>query len=84
MARTNFHAVLIGRTTSGALGQVVWAFLPGNNKAVFSGFGLFSPDGTGFQRKGIIPDMEVYPTMESIREGKDEILEAAIEYLNKN
>jgi C-terminal processing protease CtpA/Prc len=84
MARTNFHAVLIGRTTSGALGQVVWAFLPGNNKTVFSGFGLFSPDGTGFQRKGIIPDIEVYPTMESIQEGKDEILEVAIEYLNKN
>jgi hypothetical protein len=84
IARTNFHAILIGRPTSGALAQVIEVSLPDNHKATFSGFGAFSSDGTGFQRKGIIPDRKVYPTMESIQEGKDEILEAAIEYLNKN
>jgi C-terminal processing protease CtpA/Prc len=84
VARTNYNAILIGRPTSGALGQVIQIPLPGNQIAFFSGVGLFSLDGTELQRKGIIPDIEVYPTLETIREGKDEILEAAIEYLNKN
>ena len=83
VARANFHATLIGRPTSGACGQVVWIPLPGNHRAAFSGVGLFSHDRTALQRKGIIPDIEVYPTMKSIKAGKDEILEAAIEYLNK-
>jgi thiol-disulfide isomerase/thioredoxin len=80
-ARTGFHATLIGRPTSGALGQVVWIPLQESN-AAFSGVGLFSLDGTGLQRKGIIPDMEVYPAIESIKAGKDEILEVAVEYFN--
>ena len=32
----------------------------------------------------IIPDIEAYPTMESIKAGKDEILEAAIDYVNNH
>ncbi|MEA5044293.1 MAG: S41 family peptidase [Petrimonas sp.] len=84
--RTNFHAILIGRPTSGALGRVTWIPLPGNNRtiAAFSGFALFSLDKSELQRKGIVPDIEVYPTMESIKAGKDEILEAAIKYLNNH
>jgi|GEM_PF-2076015 Periplasmic protease len=84
--RTNFHATLIGRPTSGSLGRVTWIPLPGNHRTrtAFSNFALFSLDGTELQRKGIIPDIEVYPTMESIKAGKDEILEAAIEYLNNH
>jgi hypothetical protein len=82
-ARTNLHATLIGRPTSGALEHIIRFSLPGTN-AIFSGVGAFSLDGTEFQRKGIVPDIEVYPTLESIKTGKDEILEAAVEYLNKN
>ncbi|MDR1221412.1 MAG: hypothetical protein LBL07_00850 [Tannerella sp.] len=81
-ARTNLHATLIGRPTSGALGRIVKVPLPGNYTACFSGVGLFSHDGTELQRKGIIPDIEVHPSLESIKAGKDEILEAAIEYFN--
>ena len=58
--------------------------LPGGHEATFSNFGAFSSDGTEYQRKGIIPDLVVYPTMESIRAGKDEIFEAAIEYITNN
>ena len=82
--RTNFNATLIGRPTSGALGQVKWIPLPGNHIATYSGVGLFSLDRVQLQRKGIIPDIEVYPTMESIKAGKDEVLEAAIEYINNH
>ena len=34
------------------------------------------------QRTGIIPDIEVYPTMDDIMAGRDEVLEAAIKFLN--
>jgi len=36
------------------------------------------------QRTGIIPDIEVYPTVDDIMAEKDEVLEAAIKYLNSN
>ncbi|MCL1821805.1 MAG: hypothetical protein FWG22_03170 [Prolixibacteraceae bacterium] len=39
-------------------------------------------NGEVIQRKGVIPDIEVYATMETIMEGKDEILEEAIRYIN--
>jgi hypothetical protein len=83
ISRADFHATLIGRSTSGALAYTVRVPLPENQTAIFSGFGALAPDGTELQRKGIIPDIEVYPTLESIKEGKDEILEVAIKYLDK-
>jgi hypothetical protein len=82
IARTSFHATLIGRQTSGALGQVVRVTLP-ECAAFFSGTGLFSLDGTELQRKGIVPDIEVYPDMQSVLDGKDEILERAIYYIKE-
>ena len=84
VGRTNINAILIGRPTSGALGRVTWIPLSGGNRGAFSTVGQFALDGTEYQRKGIIPDLEVYPTMESIKAGKDEILEAAIEYITNN
>jgi Periplasmic protease len=84
VGRTNFNAILIGRTTSGALESVRWTPLPGGHWATFSAAGAFSLDGTEYQRKGVTPDIEVYPTMESIKAGKDEILEAAIEYITNH
>ena len=82
VGRTNYHAILIGRPTSGALGRVTWIPLPGNHRTAFSNFALFSLDKTELQRRGITPDIEVYPTVESIKAGKDEILETAIEFFN--
>jgi hypothetical protein len=34
------------------------------------------------QRKGLIPDITVRPTIKGIRAGKDEVLERAILFLN--
>ncbi|MDR1120269.1 MAG: hypothetical protein LBM08_05060 [Dysgonamonadaceae bacterium] len=75
-------ATLIGTPTAGANGDIATLLLPGNINARYSSIGFFYPDGEEMQRKGIIPDIEVYPTMESIMEGKDEILERAITYIN--
>jgi C-terminal processing protease CtpA/Prc len=43
-----------------------------------SGLGVFHPDGSPTQRVGIIPDVFVSPTIEGIREGRDEVLEEGI------
>ncbi|WP_262603173.1 hypothetical protein [Ichthyenterobacterium magnum] len=41
-------------------------------------------NGDETQRVGIVPDIEVKPTVKGIRDGKDEVLEKAIEIiLNK-
>ena len=42
------------------------------------------PNGDQLQRIGIIPDIYVQETIEGIKLGKDEILEAAIEYAKKS
>jgi C-terminal processing protease CtpA/Prc len=46
--------------------------------------GLFmDPDGRETQRIGIVPDIEVKPTIKGVREGRDELLEKAIEIIEK-
>jgi len=47
---------------------------------MISGIGVFYPDRTPTQRVGIIPDLEVRPTIDGIRAGRDEVLEAAVSY----
>lgn len=74
---------VIGSTTAGADGNVSSFYLPGGIHTMISGIGVFYPDGQGTQRIGIVPDEVVKPTIEGIRNGKDEVLERAIEIINK-
>lgn len=50
---------------------------------MISGIGVYYPDGTETQRIGIVPDITVKPTIKGIKEGKDELLEKAIEIINR-
>lgn len=72
----------IGSTTAGADGNVSNIEFVGF-RSFISGIGVFYPDGTETQRKGIKVDLEVYPTIKGIQEGKDEVIEQAVEYLRK-
>lgn len=71
---------VIGSQTSGAEGNVTYVYWPGGISTAFTGLGVFYPDHRPTQRIGIVPDIEVHPTIEGIRQGKDEVLEAAINY----
>ncbi len=73
-------AITIGSQTAGADGNVSFIYLPGGIITYFTGMGTFYPDHTQTQRIGIVPDVYVYPTIEGIREGKDEVLNAALNY----
>jgi C-terminal processing protease CtpA/Prc len=76
-------STIIGRPTAGADGNIAKFSLPGNITVNFSSIGIFYPDGSETQRVGILPDIEVQPDVKSVKEGKDEILEAAMEYINE-
>ena len=48
---------------------------------MISGIGVYYPDGTNTQRIGIVPDIWVEPTINGIKQGKDEVLKKAIEII---
>ena len=56
-------------------------YLPGGIQTMISGLGVYYPNGQETQRVGIIPDIEVKPTLKGIKEGKDELLEKAMQVL---
>ena len=77
------NTTIIGSTTAGADGNVSAILLPGGLRTMISGIGVNYPNGGETQRIGIVPDIEVLPTIEGIRQGKDELLEKAIEIIIK-
>lgn len=76
------NVILIGSHTAGADGGNHQFILPGNVTTSFSNEGVYFPNGNETQRKGIIPDITVLPTIEGVRLGKDEVLLKALEILN--
>jgi C-terminal processing protease CtpA/Prc len=83
MYRTANGTQFIGTPTTGANGDVTYFFAPGGIRINFSGHDVRWPDGSQLQRIGLRPDIHVAPTIQGIREGRDEILQKAIEHLGK-
>ncbi len=77
-------ATIIGSQSAGADGDVSKIRLPGSIRATFTGLGVYYPDGTATQRIGIVPDIEVRPTIAGIQAGRDEVLERAIHFIENN
>lgn len=77
-------AIVVGSTTSGADGNVSQFTLPGDLHTMISGIGVFYPDRKPTQRIGIVPDIEIKPTVQGIRAGRDEVLEKAIREIAGN
>ena len=77
-------AVVIGSQTAGADGNVSRIDLPGGVRTMISGIGVYYPDGTETQRIGIVPDIELKPGIEALRNGEDELLQKAIEVINSS
>jgi hypothetical protein len=76
--RSRPGTVVVGSQTAGADGNVSNVLLPGAQRTMISGIGVYYPDGTPTQGIGIVPDLEVRPTIAGIRAGRDELLEAAV------
>ncbi len=76
-------AKVLGSTTAGADGNVSKIILPGNIRTTISGIGVYYPDGSETQRVGIVPDIEIKPSVAGIANHQDEVLEKAIEIINQ-
>ncbi len=80
--QTAINATVIGSQTSGADGNISTIEFVGGFKTVMTGIGIFYPSGKETQRIGIVTDIEITPTIEGIRKGKDEVLDKAIQFIN--
>lgn len=77
------NTTVIGTRTAGADGNVSAIYLPGNIFTYISGLGVLYPDGSESQRAGVKIDIPVHPTIKGIKEGRDEMLEKAIELIEQ-
>jgi len=77
------NVTVIGSQTAGADGNVSQFEFPGGFETMITGLGVYYPDGRETQRVGIVPHIEVHPTIAGIRAGRDEVLEKALEVARK-
>lgn len=76
--KTAPDVTIIGSQTAGADGNVCNFQIIKGFYTSFSGLGVFYPNKKETQRIGIVPDIEVKPTISGIQQGRDEILERAV------
>lgn len=82
LLQTGDNVITLGSQTAGADGDICKVSFLGF-KAFMSGLGVFYPDGTETQRKGVKVDITVQPTIKGIQEGRDELIESAKDYIVK-
>lgn len=71
------RGVVVGEATGGSTGQPLVFRLPGGGAARVCSKRDTYPDGTLFVGRGIVPDVEVSPTVADVRAGFDRALERA-------
>lgn len=76
------NVTTIGSQTSGADGTVSRFEMVGNYKTMITGVGIFYPDKTETQRKGVKIDIVCKLTIDGITSKKNEVLERALDYIN--
>lgn len=72
----------VGSPTAGQSGSVMNFSLSGGITVTFTGKGGCWPNGDQVQRVGLKPDVPVRPTKAGLAAGRDEVLEAALGYLD--
>ena len=81
--QTADNVITVGNQTAGADGDVALFEYLGGYETAMTGVGVLYPDGSETQRVGIKIDIHVKPTIQGLREGRDEILDKAIEIANQ-
>lgn len=76
-------AELVGEPTAGTIGGVNRANVPGGYRVYWTGMKVLGPDGSQFHGIGIRPTVPVSRTIQGVAEGRDEILERAIEVVSR-
>ena len=73
----------VGSPTSGSNGDITDFPLPGGIWVRFTGHDVRHADGRQLQRVGLQPHVPATPTIRGLREGRDEVLEKAVEWLEE-
>jgi C-terminal processing protease CtpA/Prc len=82
--RSERRGKLVGGRTSGANGTITGVQLPGGYGLTFTGMLVHHTDGSPFHAIGHVPDVEVEPTIEDLRRGRDTVLLRAIAELDRD
>ena len=77
------RGLIIGEPSGGSTGQPLVISLPGGGSARICSKHDTFPDGTSFVGVGIFPDITVAPKVSDVINGKDTVLEAALQELRK-
>jgi C-terminal processing protease CtpA/Prc len=79
------HAgLIVGERTGGVNGNAVITTLPSGMNFYFTGMRVTRHDGSLLHMQGFKPDIEVVPTAEGLRAGRDEVLERAVRALTES
>lgn len=73
------NCIKVGSQTAGADGTITKFYLTQDIQAGYTNLGVYYPNNDSTQRIGIIPDSLVQLTQKGIQQGKDEVLEKAIQ-----
>jgi C-terminal processing protease CtpA/Prc len=76
-------AEIVGQPTAGANGNVVAIELPGGFRVMWTGMKVVKHDGSQQHLVGILPTVPAERTIEGVREGRDEVLEKALEVVKR-
>jgi C-terminal processing protease CtpA/Prc len=76
-------STVIGSQTGGADGANARFLIIKGFSSSFTCYGVFYPNKKEVQRVGIVPDIEVKPTILGIQQGRDEVLERAVLFAKK-
>jgi C-terminal processing protease CtpA/Prc len=74
---------IVGKPTAGTNGNVNPFTLPGGFRVTWTGMRVEKHDGSQHQLIGILPTVPVARTIEGVREGRDELLERALEIIRQ-
>lgn len=77
------NVIFVGSQTAGADGNKTSIKLTNGHILIFSGLGIYYPDGGETQRIGIKPDVVVRPTIQSIRNKEDLLLWKAFDIIDR-
>jgi len=75
------RGLIIGSASGGSTGQPLLLDLPGGGTARICVKRDSYPDGSDFVGVGVLPDIEVKPTVASVRDGSDPVLARAVKEL---
>lgn len=73
---------IVGSPTAGANGNVNPFVLPGDWRVSWTGMRVMNHDDSQHHVRGVQPTVPLQPTIEAIRQGRDEYIEKALELIN--